>query len=484
MASIHEEIEQRRKNDMPKPDMLIKFRQYARGRQRSTLNAAQGRILRGLLGNIFCDNVCNLVLGQQADRLLLARYEVASVEVEKFLRELWTLNHMAELAHQVHYSMFRDGVIAVGLGWNGERVVLTRELWWNGRKGLFVALDGEGKAEYAVKEWQEKGKKHRTIYYPDRIERYRKEDGWRPYRLPDDPQEGPIVWVDVQGNPLGVPFVVFANVVEPNDIDEGEKADEADPRFGVSELDGGLLGLQDEINDLHRDISANARFAGYQMIFATGTAVPSDEDGMQIPLRVEPGAIFHDKNPDAKFGVLPPGPIDSLYKTLQTKLEAVSRKSRVPMHQLGGVWPSGAALFRVERPLIKKTEATARSVGPAWASLAHMATTLANAFGGAGLNTEVLIGAVFMPSEGDDPEIIKAIVDARKDHVSNREILRIQGYSPEQIEQIEKELAEERNQLGVIDSINAQRAQLALDREKQPTTNDITNRLANAGGGQ
>lgn len=484
MASIHDEIEQRRKAEMPNPEMLIRFRQYARGRQRSTLNAAQGRILRGLLGNIFCDNVCNLVLGQQADRLLLARYEVAEQQVEAFLRELWTLNHMADLTHQVHYSMLRDGIVAVALGWNGERVVLTRELWWNGRKGLFVALDNEGNAEFAVKEWQEKGKKYRTVYYPDRIERYIKDDGWRMYRLPEDPQTGPIPWVDAQGNPLGVPFVVFANVVEPNDIDEGEKADEADPRFGASELDGGLLGLQDEINDLHRDISANARFAGYQMLYATGTQERIDESGNPIPLLVEPGAIFHDKNPDAEFGVLPPGPIDSLRNTLQIKLEAVSRKSRVPMHQLGGVWPSGMALLQAERPLTDKTEATARSVGPSWASVAHYATTLANAFGATALNTEALISAVFMPSEGRDPTVIAAIVEARKDHVSKREVLRLFGYSPEQIQQIEDELAEEGNRLGPVESVNLQRAQAALQREQQPTNTSIADRLANAGGQQ
>src|SRR3712207_8958632 len=42
-------------------------------------------------------------------------------------------------------------------------------------------------------------------------------------------------------------------------------SDDLDTTYGISELDGGLLGLQDEINDVHRDITAAARFTGYQM---------------------------------------------------------------------------------------------------------------------------------------------------------------------------------------------------------------------------
>lgn len=433
-SSIHSQIEYERSTAQPNAANLKIYRNYARGRQRGTLTRGQQRILRGLTGNRFADNVCGMTLGEISNRLLLTRFEVAgdddqasaAAAVESFLRELWVMNQLPALSHQVHYASLRDGDHAVGISWNTDRVRLSRETWWDGKQGMFVAYGPDGRPGYAVKDWIDAGRRRRTIYYPDRIERYIAEgEGWRAYK--PDGEAWPTPWFDQFGEPLGIPVVHFAALAQPNDSSE-ERDDQ--PEYGLSLLDGGLTGLQDEINDIQRDISAAARFTAYQMYWATGSSSGN------VTLAVEPGALLLDENPEAKFGTLAAGSLQELERTLTVKLQAASRLTSVPMHFISGQWPSGEALMRAERPLIDKVEGLARVFGPAWASVAHKATRIANTFAGQAFDEALLISAVFANAERRDP-LTRADIAARESpFVSQRQTLRTLGYSPDEIERI------------------------------------------------
>ena len=353
----------------------------------------------------------------------------------------WTTSQVPALAGAAHYAALRDGNHAVALGWEDGRVRLARERWWNGRHGIFVVYDGGARPRYAVKDWQAAEGLRRTIWYDDRIERYLADGaGWRSYRLPADGEAWPVPWVDRQGAPLGIPIVHLACTERPND---GDERDDFTSAYGASVLDGGLLGLQDEINDVQRDISAAARFAGYQMLWGTGVTPQRDQAGNEIPLIVEPGAFFRDELPDAAFGTLPAGSLAELERTLTIKLQAVSRQTAVPQHLIAGQWPSGEALLRAERPLTDRAEALIRVIGPAWSSVAHKATLLLNTFGGYQLDTSLLIAAVYAPAERRDPLTRAAIATAEAPFVSRRETLRTLGRSPAEIERILSEIAEE-----------------------------------------
>lgn len=458
--SIHDQIQAERKAALPEAAQVRDFRDYARGRQRGTLTPGQQRILRGLLGNLFCDNVCKRVLQELRNRLRLARFEVAgngqpAEAIGTYLETLWTLNQIPALSGAAHWAMLRDGNHAVGLAWQGDqggRVILMRERWWNGKSGIFVAYDGQGRPTYAVKDWKEGTQQRRTIWFPERIERYAMAGkGWNFYALPSDPggvnrQPGPVPWTingERDGEPLGIPIVHFANIQVPNDGNEGTT--EPDPFYGMSELDGGLLGLQDEVNDLHRDISAAARFAGYQMLYGTGITPSLDPaTGRQVTrFFVEPGAFFEEPNPNAKFGVLPPGSLAELERALSIKLQAVGRHASVPMHLVSGDWPSGEALLRAEMPLIDKVETIGASVGPAWASVAHKATRLANAYGRAGLDESLLIASVFASVARRDPLTLALVAEKFAPFVSKAETLRTLGHGPKDIERILQEMEEE-----------------------------------------
>lgn len=468
---LHDDIEAERKAATPHAEEVKKFRRYARGRHKGTLNAQQKRVLRSLVGNLFCDNVAGRILSELRNRLRLARFEVdgqgqAAEAVLAYLQELWTLQSVSAMANSVHWATLRDGNHGVSLKYAERpdgtgRVILRRELWWNGKYGLWIAYDDNAQPKYAVKDWTDGKDEYRIVYEPDRLRRFIKNgEGWQPHSLESDPEgtNGVIPWTvngQPDGEPIGIPVVHFKNVQVPQDP-EGENAkDEPDPLYGSSELDGGLLGLQDEVNDVHRDITAAARYAGYGMLYGTGVDPQYDENGEEVPYRPEPGGFFESSNPDARFGRIDPSEITPLRDTLKVKLEAMSRMSSVPMFAIQNEWPSGEALIRAEMPLIDKVETIAASIGPAWGSLMHKATRLYNVFGGGDLDEDLMIGAVFEPAQRRDALTRAQVARAVSRFVSRQEVLRKLGYSPEQIENILEELEEEET------TTDIQRRQLA-----------------------
>src|SRR6185295_10382975 len=177
--SIHERIEEERKIALPEAGNLKYFRNYARGKQKATLTGYQQYVLRGLLTHKFCDNVCKKVLSEIRNRLKLARFEVADPQVLEFLRDFWVKNKVPRVASSVHWASLRDGNTAVGLSYT-DRVVLTRERWWNGQYGFFLAYDDNDEPTYAVRDWKTKDDTFRTIWFADHIERYKQggSNGW------------------------------------------------------------------------------------------------------------------------------------------------------------------------------------------------------------------------------------------------------------------------------------------------------------------
>lgn len=451
MADIHAQIEAERKAALPEAAKVQDFREYARGRQLTTLTTGQVRVLTGLLGNLFCDNVCKHILQEMRNRLKLVRFDVsgqgpAADAVNEYLRTWWTLNGLAALAGAVHWATLRDGNHAVSLAWSPaqSRVIVARERWWNGRYGMFVGYDDYDQPAYAVRDWRSAEGERRTIWFKDRIERYLRDgEGWKPFRLAADGEQWPTPWVTATGEPIGLPVVHFGNGQMPNDGRGDYGATEPSPLYGMSELDGGLLGLQDEINDIQRDITASARFAGFQMLYGVGVQNQYDETGAAISFTVEPGAFYTDPNADAKFGALPPGDLTQLEKALSIKLQAVSRQSSIPLYTITGDWPSGEALLRAEQPAVDKAEAQAAGIGPAWASVAHKATRLCNIFGGTLLDENLMISAVFAPVARRDPLTRAAIVAQLGPHLSKQEILRQLGYSAADVAGIMSEIEAE-----------------------------------------
>lgn len=487
--SIHEQIEQERKVALPQAELVRDFRNYARGIQKNTLTNWQRKILRGVLGHLFCDNVSRKILQETRNRLKFSRFDIeetnASVKDQLviFLRDLVVKNKMAEFVGKIHWACLRDGNTACGLAWNGDRVILARERWWNGKYGFFIAYDDNDQPTYAVRDWRSGDKEYRTIWQPNLIRRFVKEgSGWRLRADLGNGEQNTIYWTRTLkegGDPLGIPFVHFANHLVPNDGTGDDGSDEPDNHYGISELDGGMLGLNDEINDVHRDITASARYVGFPMGKATGvTTITNAQGEKELPKYTpEPGAFFTDENSDADFAMIQPGSLQELERTLNIKLSTVARQSGVPLHIITGNWPSGEALLRAEQPFVDKIEQIANSFGPAWSSVAHKATILANVFGSAGLSEEALIKAYFEPAQKRDPLTQAIVIERLAPYISLKECLRMLGKSPKEIDDILTEIEDEIKR-GIRKSFETAQSQATV-----PRSEGSTNQAGNITGG-
>lgn len=418
---LHERIKAEREAALPEAKDVVTFREYYRGRHRGTQTRDQAGILRGLLGHLFCDNLCRKVITETAYRHTFVRFQVESDPVAEFLEDLVIKNRIVALAGHVAVATLRDGNHCLALRWQQERVTLHRERWWNGTSGIFVAYGDDGQPSYAVKDWTDgvgtHAVKRRIVWFPDHLERYMAVgDGWKPFLLPTDPpsSNGIVPWVKRDSAPLGIPIVHFAH------------GSDDDSPYGASDLDGGVLGVQDEINDIHRDITAAARLTGYQMYTATGTKAATDSAGNPKPLAVGPGQSLQSENADARYGVLPAGDLTQLKGGgLLTKIETICRMTDTPLHIITGEWPSGAALLRAEMPLVAKVTTLNTGIAPQWSTVAHRAAEMQNTFGeGDRLDEDALITTELAPPERLDDLTLAQIEQAKVSALLARESLR------------------------------------------------------------
>src|SRR4051812_40884633 len=98
---INVRVDRERKAHDAHPERVRDFRNYARGKQRGTLTPTQQRVLRGVTGHLFADNVCRMVLLACTSRLQIVRFDCAAVPVTDFLHDLWTLASLPLLFKQV-----------------------------------------------------------------------------------------------------------------------------------------------------------------------------------------------------------------------------------------------------------------------------------------------------------------------------------------------------------------------------------------------
>jgi hypothetical protein len=471
-------IAEERAAAQPEATLLKTYRAYARGWQNDPRTQAQKDMLPELNLNRFCDNVCKLIVQTPANRLTIARFDTdgpkrAGKAILDFVQTLWLLNNLPNFAAAVNVATLRDGDHAVGLRWVRDSVRFIREAWWNGEQGVFVSYDDDDQPRYAVKEWGSGTQIRRNVYYPDRIERYIGQGGgtWQAMNLETDPVQGgqAVPWLDLDGGPLGIPFVHFANRLLPNDgpggIPETRGATstteapatawwwrggsvsataQPDSRYGISELDGGILGLQDHLNMSWWDLKAAEVFTGTQMLWGSGIAERKDAGGNTVPYAAIPGGMITTTAEGARFGHFPAGDLSQLRNAIADRKRAISLATRIPLNYIAGDWPSGEALQWSEVDFAEKVDKFGEVMGPAYASLMHKATRLANAFGRAGLDESVPITTVFTPSQRVNPLMIADSLVKVAGVFGVREAARQAGMQPDAIDNILKELEEDR----------------------------------------
>lgn len=481
-----------------------RYKAYSRGEQPIKLSDEQKQMLDGLLENDFADNVCDMIISDASDRIEMQRYECPdNAQVQEYLQDWFNEEGFEDLSGEVHYNIIRDGNAVLALNYDEDegRPVVYLEEWWDGINGVFVGYDFCRNIAYGVKEFVEYNVPNlrdivatdldtgvgsaavgqmpvymRYVWYPDRLERWASLDrlSWRLYPHPDDANRAIVPWTETPSNGqpakgLGVPYVVFAN------------ANRRVRNYGVSEVSGGILGFQDQINDIGLDMCGAGRMTGFQMLMLAGVKTGLDASGKDIKPKIGPGQVFTSVDFRAKAQAIPAGDISQITNLYREKLRSVARVSRTPLHVLGLEWPSGEALLQAERPAVNKAKKNVKRWSRGWTAVAYFAIKLANRFGGKSFPTDIKqakIISVISDVERRDPLTQSVIVNNLGDKISQQEALLIMGYQPERAQAvIEQKQAED--QAAMDQQVKLMAAQAALTpagppkdvkkKEKAPT---------------
>jgi hypothetical protein len=370
--------------------------------------------------------------------------------VAQFAAATWAFNRGDKLSMQVHEHAVGLGDAFVIVEWDPllERV----RMHFNAPELVRVWYDAEDpeKVTMASKQWvvgnsplatvDDRNQSVRlNVYYEDRVERYIRNGtigggNWR--RFTDDAHpEWPIWWTETGeagGAPLGVPVVHFANSARAGQWGRSEIAD--------------VIPLQDALNKAVVDAVRVMDAMGWPQRYATGIAdAPSDD------LLASPGSFWYSSSSDASFGQLDEAGADGILALWNKFEESVASVTRTPQHLFrvtGGDMPSGEALKTAENGLVSKAIKRAIVFGDAWEDVMTIAHRIARANGqdvGELPDSGFAVEWENPETRGDELQHIQAI--NAKQGISRRQRWREYGYTDEQIERMEAELADEPNVL-------------------------------------
>jgi len=317
------------------------------------------------------------------------------------------MKRIPDLQQRTTRATLRDGnfCIMVVYDFDRQKIMLNRERWWNGKSGVFIGYDMNGNMLYAVKEWNTPLGKRRTIYYEGAVERYFSTNGitgWVPFLLPTEAPIGsmggiqtskepiPIATLNTEGEPQHIPFIHYSNPGE-------------EEHYGSSIFSGGIIGGQDQVNDTQWDIMAASRTTAFQRTWSKGYQLKKNSRNQTIPLKTGPGQHYHANEADAAWGVIEGAKLDGLIAVLESKRDTLCLNTGTPNAIITGNWPSGEALYRMEKPIYGATSDRQMRLGPAWIEMFHRSMELANIYDKEGLNEELLLTAVWKDAGDRDP---------------------------------------------------------------------------------
>jgi hypothetical protein len=450
-ATDHKKIDKDRLAYMSDPALVAKYRKYVDGQTDYTMTAKQKELLEGVTSNEFSDNICFDIVSLNADRIEFRNWTCQNEAVTKQLDDLYRIGGIADLQNVTHEDALTAGNACVSLWPDLERKTIDffEEPWWDGEQGIFIQYDERKRPLYAVKEWAEEidgvTKRRRLVWYDDRFERWVSDVGgatWEPIMIEDD-TDWPMPWIDKKGKPLRIPYVHFPNSGRVKRI------------YGKSELWGGLLAVQDQMNDIGVSLVICTRMTAAQIYTATGISQTAAQ-----AMKVGHGELWWSEEGESQFGAIPAGNADTMLNVYENKAGIAGRMTRTPRHSISGTWPSGEAIMRAETPLVGKARRQITRFAKSWIYLAHKALTYSNNFFGTNYDTDpktALIDVVFADPERRDPVTNSTIANNLSDRISDEEALRIMEYREDRIAKVvaEAEAQKERDTARAIKTAQA-----------------------------
>jgi Phage portal protein, SPP1 Gp6-like len=219
-------------------------------------------------------------------------------------------------------------------------------------------------------------------------------------------------------------------------------------RGGESDLDP-ILSKQDVINKFLVDAVVNSEFSAYFQRWATGIELETDSRNRPVPpeqLMSGVNSLFVSENDQAKFGAFPASDGKVFVALIEMLVQHIAAQSRTPPHYLTaglGQWPSADSLRASEEGLVQKCRRKMLGFGENHEETMRISFLM---LGDRDRGTAFQLETIWdNPQRVSLAQITDAAVKARQSlDVPRVATWRMIGASPQEIDQWEHELEEER----------------------------------------
>lgn len=422
-------------NELDEQEVIAKAREYYQGKQTVHLTARAEEYLQ-----LHADqkiklrlNVVKVIVSAVLELLILQGMSTdesgENKPVAAWLSDVFRENQLVNLADDLHEAVLRDREAFLIVDWDDEKGIPRYTL--HERFIDLAAAGGTGTGCWmlyenddlyqppilAVQQWSEtvmRGERRttrnrRTVYYPNRYERYYSNGAdWVPFEgdeLPDnDAGEGErdsyvVPWTTdgtLTGDPLGIPVIHFRNK-------------------GFSPEAFEALPIQDGINKLFVDVLGAGDLAGFPLLVALGFYPTTDgkepkTDGSNL-IKIAPRSWIGTtkSKTDAEVKQIEAGDLTKLMDTLLTTITLAAQITDTPVSRFVMTKQIAGAetLKEQDGPLMSKVDKRSSLLGTAWVQAAEMGLRLHNVKSANNkLNEKVQISAVWR-KKADIDELIK-----------------------------------------------------------------------------
>jgi hypothetical protein len=395
---------------------LMRLQDYHDGKHRLAFSSQKFREAFGGMFSAFADNWCQLVVDAVEERLNVEGFRYGTdPNADGDAWKIWQANGLdadSQLAHSE--ALIKGDSFAIVWGDRDGKPKVSIE----SPRDVVVAYEpGSRKNRVAaLKLWREGDDLCATLFTPDFVYKFEKENGgeWEP---DFDDADGWMI-----PNPLGVvPVVQLSNRASLTSA------------YGVSEFLN-VMPQQDMVNKLLADMMIASEYIAFPQRYVTGLELQIDENtGRAIkPFEVSIDKLLVAEDPAAKFGTLTAGDLGNYVTGIDTLVQHIASQTRTPPHYffLGGQFPSGDAIKSAETGLVAKAKRKMRFFGEAWEEVIRLCFKVQGDPRGDIDDTETIWGD---PEYRSESERADALVKRSSLGVPRQQLWEDAGYSQTQI---------------------------------------------------
>jgi len=361
----------------------------------------------------FVQNWCSVVIESALDRMQFRGWTSENKAINSALEKLYTEQEIVLDSYDVHRSSLITSEAYI-IAWKDDT---GTQVYYNDPRicHVFYEASNPKKARFAAKMYKDELSRWiLTLYYPDHFEYYETrpmKNSPRSYKdfAPSEISSAP--------NDYGVIPVFHFRLNQ---------------RSHIGDLDN-IITLQDAVNKLLSDMMVSAEFSAFQQRYVI-------TDAETAVLKNAPNEIWSLPG-GSSVGQFAATNLDNYLNSIDKIANSIAIISRTPKHYFYGSdsQVSGEALLAMEAPLTKKVTTRIDNFSSTWTKLAKF-LCLMN-----GINVkDDEIKTVWEPAQSVQPYTealtIKTLTDAG---VPLKSALRMSGQTDKEIEQVERDKAEE-----------------------------------------